>query len=293
MVSEDGSIAGDVPEVAASKRASRRLSAFTALSALESATEGEVVHFGRSSAGGSVKGESKEDPTPAAQEEEADDTGTAAKPILVQDFGFPEDDVRFSKRPWYLLTQAERSALGEDSRPKEEEEESDEDDEYEHGAGGWSTAWLKHGRAIEDGDDGEDMTPRFGHGFSDEGDANATQGGGENGGNGGGGEIDPDSPLPPGIYRALYAFEAEGTAEMSLAEGQLVRVVGRGGGVGWAVVEREWTPGGSGEEQSERPPPAQVDDAAEGSGSGALGLAGQALVPEGYLEIWRLDDEEW
>ncbi|KAI0751867.1 hypothetical protein C8Q80DRAFT_1218440 [Daedaleopsis nitida] len=66
-----------------------------------------------------------------------------------------------------------------------------------------------------------------------------------------------DEYLVPGLYRALYAFEPEGTAEMALEEEQVVRVVGRGGGVGWAVVEKE---GG-----------------------------GHALVPESYLELVEAD----
>ena len=55
----------------------------------------------------------------------------------------------------------------------------------------------------------------------------------------GSGEIDINAPLSPGIYVALYNFKPEGTAEMALVEGQEVRVVGQGGGVGWAVVIRE------------------------------------------------------
>ena len=69
-----------------------------------------------------------------------------------------------------------------------------------------------------------------------------------------------DEPLMPGMYRALYPFEPEGTAEMALEEDQIVHVVGRGGGVGWAIVEKE---GG-----------------------------GHALVPESYLEIVQADDVE-
>ncbi|CAL1701996.1 unnamed protein product [Somion occarium] len=67
-----------------------------------------------------------------------------------------------------------------------------------------------------------------------------------------------DEPLVPGLYRALYAFDPEGTAEMALEEEQMVRVVGRGGGVGWAIVEKD---GG-----------------------------GHALVPESYLELVQADD---
>ena len=68
-----------------------------------------------------------------------------------------------------------------------------------------------------------------------------------------------DEPLAPGTYRALYAFEPEGTAEMALEEEQVVHVIGRGGGVGWAIVERE---GG-----------------------------GHALVPESYLELVKPDPQ--
>lgn len=78
----------------------------------------------------------------------------------------------------------------------------------------------------------------------------------------------PSGPLLPGLYRALYAFEPEGEAEMGLNEGQVVHVVGRGGGAGWAVV---------------------VD---EREGRASLGLGGHALVPESYLEVVRLDEDE-
>ncbi|KAI9452928.1 hypothetical protein F5148DRAFT_494355 [Russula earlei] len=70
-----------------------------------------------------------------------------------------------------------------------------------------------------------------------------------------------DHPLLPGLYRALYAFEPEGTAEMALEEDQIVRVIGRGGGVGWAIVARG-------------------------------GDEGHALVPEGYLELVSLDRDQ-
>ncbi|QRV72225.1 hypothetical protein RhiJN_00239 [Ceratobasidium sp. AG-Ba] len=75
---------------------------------------------------------------------------------------------------------------------------------------------------------------------------------------------DDSDAFVPGIYRALYAFEPEGTAEMALVEDQQVRVLGRGGGVGWVVVLK---PGGGSE---------------------------QALVPEGYLEFVsaEVDDDD-
>lgn len=75
------------------------------------------------------------------------------------------------------------------------------------------------------------------------------------------GEDHVERPLFPGLYRALYTFEPEGTAEMALEEDQIVRVVGRGGGVGWAIVARG-------------------------------GDEGHALVPEGYLELVSLDQEQ-
>ncbi|KAL5488453.1 hypothetical protein ACEPAI_6571 [Sanghuangporus weigelae] len=70
---------------------------------------------------------------------------------------------------------------------------------------------------------------------------------------------DQDIPLLPGLYRAMYAFVPEGTAEMALAEDQVIRIVGRGGGVGWAVAEDE--------------------------------NGNHALVPESYLEPVKLDED--
>jgi hypothetical protein len=70
---------------------------------------------------------------------------------------------------------------------------------------------------------------------------------------------EPAGELVPGTYRALYAFEPEGAAEMALEEDQVVRIIGRGGGIGWAVAVK-----------------------ADGS---------HALVPESYLELIEQDDE--
>jgi len=79
-----------------------------------------------------------------------------------------------------------------------------------------------------------------------------------------GDDNDVEPSLPPGLYRALYAFEPEGTAEMKLEEDQIVRVIGRGGGVGWAVVVKE--------------------------GTADCGV--HALVPESYLEAHELDSDD-
>lgn len=81
-------------------------------------------------------------------------------------------------------------------------------------------------------------------------------------------EEEEEEELFPGQYRAMFAFEPEGTAEMRLIEDQLVRVVGRGGGVGWAVVV--------------------VPEGAEGGVEVAPGVR-HALVPESYLEVVELD----
>ncbi|KAF8581389.1 hypothetical protein K439DRAFT_223551 [Ramaria rubella] len=99
------------------------------------------------------------------------------------------------------------------------------------------------------GDDGE-----YSSGYENEGDE--------------GGETEPEELLP-GLYRALYDFDPEGTAEMALKEGQLVRVAGRGGGVGWAIAIR---PG--------------VETQGEG------GEGSWALVPESYLRLVKLDDAD-
>ena len=82
---------------------------------------------------------------------------------------------------------------------------------------------------------------------------------------------EPQEPLYPGLYRALYAFEPEGMAEMELKENQLVRVVGRGGGVGWAVV---------------------VDERG-GDEEGGKVQVKHTLVPESYLEAVTLDWMDW
>ncbi|KAF8522377.1 hypothetical protein JB92DRAFT_1728620 [Gautieria morchelliformis] len=80
-------------------------------------------------------------------------------------------------------------------------------------------------------------------------------------------EVDAEpEELLPGLYRALYDFDPEGTAEMGLKEGQIVRVVGRGGGVGWAIAIR-----------------ADVE---------GVGETSWALVPESYLRVVKLDEPD-
>ncbi|KAG8931495.1 hypothetical protein FRC00_000760 [Tulasnella sp. 408] len=79
------------------------------------------------------------------------------------------------------------------------------------------------------------------------------------------GDLDPIEFIP-GVYRALYRFEPEGSAEMALEEDQEVRCLGRGGGEGWFVAVKEVTD---------------------------TGEVIHALVPEGYMQLIRpLGDKE-
>ncbi|KAJ3902495.1 hypothetical protein F5879DRAFT_242557 [Lentinula edodes] len=80
-------------------------------------------------------------------------------------------------------------------------------------------------------------------------------------------------PLSPGLYRALYPFIPEGSREMALNEEQVVRVVGRGGGAGWAVVVVDG-----------------VDD--KGKRRSSQKERQLALVPESYLEPIALDEDD-
>lgn len=101
-----------------------------------------------------------------------------------------------------------------------------------------------------------------------------------------------ETPLLPGLYKALFDFIPEGTAEMGLREGDIVRVAGESGGVGWAVVMRgtiRLTE--DGEEIVD-----YIDD--NGNNSKFTNVSTEpgartenmwALVPESYLEVWRLD----
>ncbi|KAI8984822.1 hypothetical protein BD414DRAFT_417946 [Trametes punicea] len=191
----------------------------------------------------------------------------------IRDFAYDPSDERHvgrgpdaprANRPrqrWSTYSTASSSSATSSSRPDEDEDDTGEDARGSWGSYRWNTL-SKHfswgpGQAADDGPSRTDFERNFDasspteeagdpYDGSDVGDYDdAHEGVGE------------DSPLVPGLYRALYAFEPEGTAEMALEEEQMVRVVGRGGGVGWAVVEKE---GG-----------------------------GHALVPESYLELVEAD----
>ncbi|CAG8740986.1 1487_t:CDS:1, partial [Acaulospora colombiana] len=83
-----------------------------------------------------------------------------------------------------------------------------------------------------------------------------------------------DYSLRPGIYRVLFAFTAESPAEMSVNEDQLIRVLGRGGGEGWVVALRSWTP-----EDTLPDMRALTEEANHEEEHG--------LVPESYIELYR------
>lgn len=86
------------------------------------------------------------------------------------------------------------------------------------------------------------------------------------------------SELRSGVYRVLFDFVPEGDNELGVSEGQLVKVVGSGGGEGWAVVLKGWTMEAAKEgNETEQ----QVDD-----------KEAHGLVPESFLEIYHLDDDE-
>lgn len=188
------------------------------------------------------------------------------------------------------------SGEGDNGRDDDEDDWEDDDEEgrmdihkvqrmwedvVDDGANGWSGFKWGFGGAWGFGRTsgtatGPDATS-FGAGFPSRGDLDRNFGGedghedieiDEQGGafsdEEGEGDAEGEPPLFPGLYRALYAFEPEGTAEMRLDEDQYVRVIGRGGGVGWAVV---------------------VKDGLKDTGV-------HALVPESYLELVRLDREE-
>lgn len=87
-------------------------------------------------------------------------------------------------------------------------------------------------------------------------------------------DVNPE-PLKTGVYRALYPFEAEGPSEMSVEVNQLVRIIGRGGGEGWVVALRNWTP----------------EQEIKGTRNACDTAVAQGLVPEGYLQPYQLDEQ--
>lgn len=198
--------------------------------------------------------------------------------IKIRDYAFAPSDPRFSgegpnvprsNRPKVLArrlrgSSSSTSSLTSTSSTEEEDEWEDENDNNGWGGFKWGFQKLQSGwgsSSSEDFPSRTDFARNFGEGSGDDesevyeepDEFPDNQDDDE--------EMEGEPMLHPGLYRALYSFEPEGTAEMKLDEDQIVRVVGRGGGVGWAVVVREDT-------------------------------GSHALVPESYLEVVKLDGDE-
>ena len=203
--------------------------------------------------------------------------------VKIRDFAFPPHDERHQglgpdvPRPNRVRvlnrrrTDSSVSSLASSDGEDDEEDEGDGDDGwggFKWGAFSWPTA-----KGNGNGDGSMPNSMDFARNFDvevNEGEEQEGQSDGEDelGEGDEGGDVEGDrfllgdEPLYPGLYRALYAFVPESPSEMALEEDQVVRVVGRGGGVGWAVVVKLEDLGG-----------------------------GHALVPESYLEVVSLDDE--
>ncbi|KAJ7747452.1 hypothetical protein DFH07DRAFT_1037187 [Mycena maculata] len=192
-----------------------------------------------------------------AEEEEQEEEKEPRAPITVRDFAFPPADARHAglgpdvppqcdpRRLARKLRGAARlSDYSDAGTGEEEEEEGDWGGSAFLGRlrmslnmGGGTAGWAS-GAAHGDGVGAADFARNFG----DEGEY-------ENEGEGEYEDEDglyyeepaapPDADVPPGLYRAQFAFSALDAAEMPLVEGQLVHVLGAGA-AGWAVArERE------------------------------------------------------
>ena len=187
--------------------------------------------------------------------------------VKIRDFAFPTTDARFSGRGSDVPRANRHNRTGSDVSS---EDDSDSDGRRNSGWGGFSwsgfanrLSWTSFSSGRHQSSEGAELPSKtdFARNFdvsspTEEKGAFSYDGVDEDDddGNYDAEEDEEDgSPLIPGRYRALYAFEPEGTAEMALEEDQVVCVIGRGGGVGWAVVEKE--------------------------------DGGHALVPESYLEL--------
>ncbi|KAK7053613.1 hypothetical protein R3P38DRAFT_3343137 [Favolaschia claudopus] len=197
----------------------------------------------------------------------AADTGRPM--IVIRDFGYPADDARYAGlgpdvptpcAPEVLDRRLRGEALPTDYASMEEEEDDDMDMGGGWGSGGgggfiWGRSRLafdddnddengnagSSSAATRDGVGAEDFARNFGDGDGDEG-----------------GEEEEEEMYyaeayeesPPGLYRAQFPFVAVGETEMNLVEGQLIHVLGRGGGAegesgsgaGWAVARHRDPP---------------------------------------------------
>jgi len=188
--------------------------------------------------------------------------------VKIRDFAFPTTDARFIGRGPDVPRANRHNMTSSDASS---DDDSDSDGRRDSGWGGFSwtgfanrLSWSSFGSGKHQSSESAELPSKtdFARNFdvsspTEEKGAFSYDGvdGEDDDGDYDGGEEDEEDggPLIPGRYRALYAFEPEGTAEMALEEDQVVHIIGRGGGVGWAVVEKE--------------------------------DGGHALVPESYLEL--------
>ncbi|KAF9651032.1 hypothetical protein BDM02DRAFT_1029807 [Thelephora ganbajun] len=175
--------------------------------------------------------------------------------VKIRDFAFPTTDARFSGRGPDVPRANRHNRTGSDASS---DDDSDSDEKRNSGWGGFSwsgfanrLSWSSFGSGRHQTSEGAELPSKtdFARNFdvsSPDEEKGAFSYGGADEDEDEGEDVNYDAedeedgvPLIPGRYRALYAFEPEGTAEMALEEDQVVYVIGRGGGVGWAVVEKE------------------------------------------------------
>ncbi|KAJ7668958.1 hypothetical protein B0H17DRAFT_1087299 [Mycena rosella] len=241
----------------------------------------------------------------------------AKPPIAIRDFAFPSSDARFAGGgpdvpPACDPARLARRLRGEEGAGAlsdwEDEGAEDDGDGFEDGGfllGRGRMTFGPSSSTNDDRDGGDGVGPAdFARNFVDDGlyyeEAYDGDAGGEGDGEGEG--------VEPGLYRAQFAFKAEDAAEMGLAEGQLVHVLG-GGAAGWAVARqrepavvsglgllevhrRVGARGDAGAVWSEM----WAEAVAAGAGAGAAGAGAgvgerRALVPESYLVLVRGEGE--
>jgi hypothetical protein len=193
---------------------------------------------------------------PPVEPQQTTDEPERLLPVKIRDFAFPTTDARFSGRGPDVPRANRHSGTG--SEPSSDDD-SDSDGRRNSGWGGFSwsgianrLSWSSLSGGKPQSSDGaqlpsktdfdrnfdaaspaEEKSPfSYDDGVDEDEDEDGNYDGTE-------GDEEEGGPLVPGKYRALFAFEPEGTAEMALEEDQVVYVIGRGGGVGWAVVEKE------------------------------------------------------
>lgn len=197
--------------------------------------------------------------TPSPSTRNADKKVAGDQEVLIRDYGFPSTDERFfgrgqpvPQKKWRLSNFAlggrrpSGTASGEGSPRSPDPSDPDDKKSWGFGLFGWRGFARKRSMSSESAS-GTESNPIHDEPvdaeinddddyFSDEQD---------------------EGEEPYGTYRVAFSFVSEGANEMSVDEGDIIHVTGRGGGDGWVVA---------------------TVDGREG------------LVPEGYLE--KIADRE-